>query len=303
MRPARRRAARQRRRASRTGLAITKTDNSATYTPGGTGTYVVTVTNAGPSAAVALSLSDPLPAGVTLTGNATCVPAGTATCGVVTGSAGQASFGTTGATIAAGPGHALTFTAPVAFAPGMTANPLLNTVSAAEGTQTPVLASDTDTLSAKTSLAVTKTDGSPTYTPGGTASYTIIVSNTGVSDAVNVTVSDPLPPGVTLAADVTCTPAGTAQCGAVTGSAGQTSFGTTGAKVGAGLANRLVFIVPVAFAAGMTTSPLVNTVTVQDLASEQAAARPIPTRLPRVPGRRSRSRSHPRRSRRAARRR
>ncbi|MFO1316169.1 MAG: hypothetical protein U1F58_11255 [Burkholderiales bacterium] len=254
-------------RASRTGLAITKTDNSATYTPGGTGTYVVTVTNAGPSAAVALSLSDPLPAGVTLTGNATCVPAGTATCGVVTGSAGQASFGTTGATIAAGPGHALTFTAPVAFAPGMTANPLLNTVSAAEGTQTPVLASDTDTLSAKTSLAVTKTDGSPTYTPGGTASYTIIVSNTGVSDAVNVTVSDPLPPGVTLAADVTCTPAGTAQCGAVTGSAGQTSFGTTGAKVGAGLANRLVFIVPVAFAAGMTTSPLVNTVTVQDLAS------------------------------------
>ena len=42
----------------------------------------------------------------------------------------------------------------------------------------------------------------------------------------------------------------------MTGSRGQTSFGTTGASIAAGAGNSLVFTVPVAFAAGMTTDPL-----------------------------------------------
>ena len=254
-------------RAAQAGLAIAKSDNSATYTPGGTGTYVVTVTNAGPSAAVALVVADALPAGVTLTASVTCVPAGTATCGAVTGSAGQTSFGTTGAAIAAGPGHSLTFSAPVAFAAGMTANPLLNTASAAEGTQPPVTASDADSLSPAVSLMVTKSDGSATYTPGGTAVYTVNVYNTGISNAASVSVSDPLPAGVVLAAAATCAATGSAQCGVVTGTAGQTSFGTTGASIAAGPGNRLTFAVPVAFAPGLTANPLVNTVTVNDVPS------------------------------------
>ncbi len=49
-----------------------------------------------------------------------CVAAGAASCGTVTGTAGQTSFGTTGAKIVAGAGNTLTFTAQVAFAPSLT---------------------------------------------------------------------------------------------------------------------------------------------------------------------------------------
>ena len=173
-------------------LAVTKTDNSATYTPGGTGTYVVVVTNGGPSAASSVTVSDTLPAGVTLNGTVACAPAGTATCGSVSGIAGQTSFGATGATIAAGAGHSLTFTVPVKYASSLTTDPLVNTVSVTERGQPPVTASDSNRLSAKVSLMVTKSDGATTYTPGGTATYVIRVANTGVSDALDVTVSDPL---------------------------------------------------------------------------------------------------------------
>ena len=45
-------------------------------------------------------------------------------------------------------------------------------------------------------LSITKTDGSTTYTPGGTAVYTVTVSNAGPSAVTNATVTDNLPSGV-----------------------------------------------------------------------------------------------------------
>ena len=252
-------------------LAVTKTDNSANYTPGGTGTYVVVVTNGGPSAAAAVTVSDTLPAGVTLGGTVTCVAAGTATCGSVSGTAGQGSFGTTGATIAAGAGHSLTFTVPVAYASAMTTDPLVNTATATDPASPNASGSDSSARLPSVALVVTKTDGSSTYTPGGTATYVVTVTNTGPTDAANVTVADALPAGLTLTAAVTCTGNGVATCGTVTGSNGQTSFGTTGATLGAGAGDSLVFTVPVAFAAGMTANPLVNTATATDVATGATA--------------------------------
>ena len=246
-------------------LAVAKTDGSATYTPGGTATYTVTVTNTGVSDALDVSIADPLPAGVTLTANATCVAAGTSICGAVTGTAGQTTFGATGARVDVGAGNALAFTAPVAFAPGLSANPLVNTATATDvPSGASASGSDSDALLSAVGLAVTKTDGSATYTPGGTASYTIVVTNGGPSNASNVTVADALPAGVTLAAGATCAATGTATCGTVTGAAGGTSFGAAGATIAAGAGNQLTFTVPVGFAAAMTTDPLVNAVTVSD---------------------------------------
>jgi uncharacterized repeat protein (TIGR01451 family) len=249
-------------------LAIVKTDGSATYTPGGTATYTVTVTATGASDAEDVTVSDSLPPGLTLTANVTCVANGSASCGAVTGSNGGTSFGTTGASVGAGMGNSLVFTAPVAFASGMTADPLVNTANATD-VATGAIASgaDSDTLAPQVTLAVVKTDGSTTYTPGGTATYTITITHGGLSDATNVTVSDALPAGVTLTANASCVASGSASCGTVTGLAGQTSFGATGAQIAAGAGNSLVFTAPVAFAAGMTTDPLDNTATATDLLS------------------------------------
>jgi uncharacterized repeat protein (TIGR01451 family) len=260
-------------RAAQVVLVASKTDNSASYTPGGSAIYTITVGNNGVSDAVAVSVNDPLPTDVVLTGNASCVASGSANCGIVSGSAGQTAFGTTGASIAAGAGNLLTLSAPVTFAPGMTTNPLVNTASASDAASgASATASDSDTLLAQANLAVTKSDGSATYTPGGSAIYTIVVTNGGTSDALNVTVSDPLPAGVVLNGNATCVAAGGAICGSVVGSTGQTSFGATGARVNASAGSQLTFTVPVAFASSLATDPLVNTVTVSDPASPTVTA-------------------------------
>ena len=249
-------------------LAVVKTDGSLTYTPGGIATYTVTITDTGASDAADVTVSDALPPGVTLTANVTCVANGSASCGSVTGGIGGTSLGTTGATISAGMGNSLVFMAPVAFASGMTSNPLVNTATATDvASGATASGTDSDALAPQVTLAVVKTDGSLTYTPGGTATYTVTVTHGGLSDATNVTVSDALPPGVTLTANATCVANGGASCGTVTGLTGQTSLGATGAQIAAGAGNSLVFTAPVAFAAAMTTDPLDNTATATDLLS------------------------------------
>ena len=108
----------------------------------------------------------------------------------------ETSFGATGAQIGAGAGNALVFTVPVGFTSGMTTDPLVNTATAAD-VPSGVSASgaDSNARAVNVSLAVVKTDGSTSYTPGGTATYTITVTNGGTSDALGVTVADALPPG------------------------------------------------------------------------------------------------------------
>jgi uncharacterized repeat protein (TIGR01451 family) len=255
-----------------TGLNVTKTDGSATYTPGGTATYTVVVTNAGPSNSTGIVLNDPLPAGVTLSAAATCVVSGTASCGTVTGAAGATSVGITGGSIAAGAGNSLTLSLPVAFAPDLTANPLANTVSVNDAADpTPRTATDSNTVAFATGLTIAKDDSQTTYTPGGTATYVITVGNTGLSDATGVAVTDTLPAGVTIAAAPSCVASGAAVCGTVNGTVGGSNVGLSAASIPAGAANQLRLTVPVQFASGLTTNPLVNTAT----ASDSSGAPPV----------------------------
>ena len=64
---------------AQTDLSITKTDGSTTYVPGNAITYTLVVANAGPSDAIAASVSDTVPAAITGV-SANCVASGTATC-------------------------------------------------------------------------------------------------------------------------------------------------------------------------------------------------------------------------------
>ncbi len=55
-------------------------------------------------------------------------------------------------------------------------------------------------------LSISKDDSSLTYTPGGTATYTIVVTNNGPDDVTGATITDDLPNGVSMTSPWTCTP-------------------------------------------------------------------------------------------------
>lgn len=94
-------------------------------------------------------------------------------------------------------------------------------------------------------LAITKTDGSGSYTPGGAATYTIVVSNAGPDPATAAVVNDTLPNGATLSAGWTCTASAGSACAAASGGA----VGGNSISVGVDLLNggQATISVPVTF--------------------------------------------------------
>lgn len=119
-------------------------------------------------------------------------------------------------------------------------------------------------LDADLSLTKTNTPGinndvdqaTDTYLPGTNVTYTIVVRNTGPFGAENVTVSDPLPAGITTASWTCGAPTGGARCGAASGSG---ALNDTGADLppASSLTYAFTVTVPADF-----TGPLSNTATV-----------------------------------------
>jgi uncharacterized repeat protein (TIGR01451 family) len=130
-------------------------------------------------------------------------------------------------------GSSIIYTFTMAVPAGRT-GPLANiaTVAVPSGVTDPTpgnnSATDTDAMNipATADLAVTKTDGALTYTPGTDVPYTITVTNYGPSANSGFTVTDVLPAGTTLVSapgcsyvaggSVACTSAGLPVTGAVT---------------------------------------------------------------------------------------
>ena len=154
--------------------------------PGTSTTYTIVVTNGGPSTATNVSVSDALPAGVT-----TFTWSGNGRSNV---------SGPLSDTIASLlPGASVTYTVVVAIDPSVTGT-LTNTVTVAAANDTNPAnnsATDTDTLTPQYDVSVTKTDHLSSVVPGTSTTYTIEVTNGGPSTATSISVSDPLPAGVT----------------------------------------------------------------------------------------------------------
>ncbi len=74
-------------------------------------------------------------------------------------------------------------------------------------------ATDTDTLTPQTDLAITKTDGAASEVPGTPVTYTIVVTNAGPSNAAGATVADTFPAAIS-GVNWTCVAAGGASCAA-----------------------------------------------------------------------------------------
>jgi len=187
-------------------LGITKTDGVTTATAGGSVTYTITASNAGPSNATGATVADTFPASLTCTW--TCVGAGGGTC-TASGS------GNLNDTVNLPAGGSVTYTASCAVSAAATGT-LSNTatVTAPAGVTDPTpgnnSATDSDTLGASADLAITKTDGVTTATPGGSVTYTITASNAGPSNATGATVADTFPASLTCT--WTCVGAGGGTC-------------------------------------------------------------------------------------------
>jgi uncharacterized repeat protein (TIGR01451 family) len=186
-------------------LSSTKTDGVDAVYAGGTTTYTIVVSNAGPSAADGAIFTDPAVPGLNVTnvmcgspaGGAVCPTAGNTTVALMQGagiaiptlpSGGSVTF-TVSATVTATSGS-VTNTATIAAPPG--------TTDLIAGNNT---ASDEDTVTPVADLSITKADSPDPVLAGGGLTYTLAVSNNGPSTASTLTVTDTLPPGVTYVSE------------------------------------------------------------------------------------------------------
>jgi uncharacterized repeat protein (TIGR01451 family) len=181
-------------------LAITKTSPGSEYVPGLPVTYSFTVTNNGPAASPGSIVTDTLPAQTTF--NPALNPGWTLLGTTLTyatpplGSGGSTSFALV-LLPATDRLSDLVNTATIAVPPGFFDRNLSNNT-----------ATETDTARPTVGLSVTKTDGSATYVPGDTVTYTIVVSNSGPSDLVGGSVVDLLPSVATSGSWTTSTAGG-----------------------------------------------------------------------------------------------
>jgi uncharacterized repeat protein (TIGR01451 family) len=198
-------------------LSVSKTDGVSFYTPGSTLTYTVRVANNGPQTVIGAIFADNIPAQIT-TWTWTCLPDFSSTC-------------TAGPTITAGnfadtinlaTGQGVTYTVVATVNIAATGN-LVNTASitAPGAVPDPVPGNNTatDTDAAPTAdLSVSMTDGLSIYPPGGTVTYSIVVSNNGPAPVTGATVSDARPVQI-LSWIWTCVADSGATCTAGPGSA------------------------------------------------------------------------------------
>ncbi|MDY6950219.1 MAG: hypothetical protein SWE60_01795 [Thermodesulfobacteriota bacterium] len=183
-------------------LSVTKTDGVTQATPGGSLTYTIVVSNAGPSDDPAVNLSDTFSAPLTAT--YTSVAAGGATGNTAAGA------GDLSETLSMPAGSSVTYTVTCSISAGATGT-LSNTATVTASVTDPDPGNDTFTdgdtvLSPRADLSVTKTDGLTQAAPGGSLTYTIVVSNAGPSDDPAVNLSDTFP--VDLAGTYTSVAAG-----------------------------------------------------------------------------------------------
>lgn len=178
----------------RVDLSLTKTDGVDDVAPGGSLTYVLDVHNAGPSDAPGSQVSDLLPPQLTCSWQ--CAPQGGASCTAATivGDlqdladlpALSSVIYTADCTVATGASGTVVNQATVSAAPSVLDVDLANNSD-----------SDTDTLTPRADLSLTKDDGQATALPGDTLTYTLVVRNDGPSDAAAVMVEDLFPPQLT----------------------------------------------------------------------------------------------------------
>ncbi|OYO17574.1 hypothetical protein CGZ94_01350 [Enemella evansiae] len=172
-------------------VSVTKTLLTANPVAGAPISWQVTVRNAGPSTARAITLSDPAPAGVRITGG--------------TPDAGSCAVNQQGGLdcqlgdLAPGDDNALTVRVDGVVNPDFSGD-LTNRATATSTTPDPNTENNsggtTNPVGGSADLALAKTPTSPRATAGGAIGWTVTVTNNGPSDATGVQIKDAVPAGV-----------------------------------------------------------------------------------------------------------
>ncbi len=181
-------------------LGLTKSDSPDPVIAGNELTYTLEVTNYGPSTAVNVLISDILPAGVSII---SAVGSGGAACNA--GVPGDDSQPTTCAFDSMAFGATETMTVTVDVLP-QTTGLLHNDARVFSETFDDVnendLVTEDTTVNAEADLTITKTDSPDPVLAGGLLTYIIDISNSGPSTAMDVTLTDTLPPEVSFVGTV-----------------------------------------------------------------------------------------------------
>ncbi|WP_052337883.1 DUF11 domain-containing protein [Chloroflexus sp. Y-396-1] len=247
-------------------IELSKTDGVTTAAPGQTLTYTLTFTNTGAGAAHNITISDPLPTGVSYQScdagalGGTCSASGGTVTFTLTNplaAGGSASVTITGVVTAGGPAT-LTNTA------------TLNYTDSANNPRPSVTASDTTTVPAQPNIVLSKTDGVTTAAPGQSLTYTLTFTNTGAGAAHNIMISDVLPSELMLPI---CTPGSLGGTCSVSGSSVTYTAPTT-ATLGVGQSSTITITaqVPITLTSGAT---LTNTATLNYTDSGGNARTPV----------------------------
>jgi uncharacterized repeat protein (TIGR01451 family) len=158
--------------------------------PGTDTTYIVTVSNNGPSDVTGATLADTFPSAIS-GATYTAVPSGGATGFTASGN------GNISDTLFLPAGSSVTYTVTAPIDPGATGT-LSNTATVmAPATATDPIPgnnsdTDNDTLTPTADLGITVSDGTTTAVPGTATTYTIVVSNSGPSKVFGATVNTTL---------------------------------------------------------------------------------------------------------------
>ncbi len=245
-------------------LVLTKSDSADPVNAGAALDYMISITNNGPDPAATVTITDTVPAGVSITGFSsfpgwTCMaPGATYTCTIASMPVGTANF-------------TLNTLVDAAVAAGTV---LSNTASATSGTADPMPGneSDTETTTVSTSadLAVSVADAPDAVNPGSALTYTISFSNAGPSESVGVTLSDTLPAGTSFASLVV--PAGWSCMTPAVGATGTVNCSAL-ANVGVGVTGDAVFTLVVNVdAAAVPGSIISNTAAISSMTSDPSNA-------------------------------
>jgi len=212
-------------------LSVTKSTPAGSVAPGGTLTYTIVVTNNGPAAAAAVTMTDTLPASllyqsITTPAGFNCTTPAAGATGTITCSA---------ATLANGATATFTLVTQVA---GNATGSITNSATASSSTPDPNSGNSSGAAGAVTvstgpsaDLGITKSTNSTGAAPGATIVYTLTASNNGPDAASSVVVTDTLPASllfqsITTPAGFNCTTPAVGATGTITCTAATLANGT-----------------------------------------------------------------------------